>query len=86
MTAIASWLLGSRTGRWIALALLLAAAAAAAAWMLVAHGEARQRARQLAQSLNALRERISTDDDLARLSPDERRRRLARDWGLPEDR
>lgn len=84
MTGLVSWLISSRAGRWLALALLALAVLGLAAWTLVQAGARRERARQLGHALETLRTRIRTDDDLARLSPDERRRRLARDWGLPD--
>lgn len=83
MTWLASLLVGSRLGRYAALAGVVLAIAAVAALWLVSVGRQRERAAAAARSLDVLRKRIATDDDLARLSPAERRRRLSRDWGVP---
>lgn len=82
MTSFLSLIIGSRLGRWIAIALAAVSAAALAVLWLISVGAARERARAAALSLDTLRKRIQTDDDLARLPADERRRRLSRDWGL----
>lgn len=79
-----SFITGSRFGRWLASLGLVLSVLAIVAWRLIAFGQARERARHTQASLDNLRTRIRTDDDLARLAPDERRRRLARDWGLPD--
>jgi hypothetical protein len=86
MTWLISLITGSRLGRWAAAGLLVAAALAVAVFRLIAIGAQRERARQTQASLDNLRNRVRTDDDLARLSADERRRRLARDWGVPDRR
>ena len=84
------WLLslitGSRLGRWLAAAALVVSVLAIAAWRLVLIGQARERARHTQASLDNLRTRVRTDEELSRLSADERRRRLARDWGVPDAR
>lgn len=84
------WLLslvtGSRIGRWLASLGLVLSVLAVVAWRLVAFGQARERARHTQASLDNLRTRVRTDEELSRLSADERRRRLARDWGVPDAR
>lgn len=86
MTWLLSLITGSRLGRWAAAGLLIAATIAVVAFRLIAIGAQRERARQTQASLDNLRNRVRTDDDLARLPADERRRRLARDWGVPDRR
>lgn len=86
MTWLVSWLLGSKVGRWAALALLCLGLAGVAVWWLVSLGAQRERARAAARSLNHLRTRIRIDDEISRMSPAERRRKLARDWGVPDGR
>jgi len=73
-----SWLLGSKTGRVIALC-FLALAASALAWRRAFHsGAASEKSRQAKASLDALRNRISIDDEIYKIPPDIRRRELAR--------
>lgn len=86
MTWLLSFITGSRVGRWLTSAALVISIVAVAAWRLVLIGQARERARNTQASLDNLRTRVRTDEDLSRLSADERRRRLARDWGVPDPR
>jgi hypothetical protein len=81
-----SWLIGSKLGRYVALGLLVSAGVAAIGYSLFAKGVARERARQVAASLENLRSRIKTDDEIERMSAAERRRRLSDAWGLPDKR
>lgn len=83
MSALA-WLLGSPAGRTTILVLLAVLGAVLAVLRAFQKGEAAERARQAQASLDNLRNRIKTDDDIARLPADERRRRLA-EW-VSDDR
>lgn len=86
MTWLLSLITGSRFGRWCASLALVIGILAVVALRLIAFGQARERARHTQASLDNLRTRIRTDDDLSRVSADERRRRLARDWSVPDPR
>lgn len=80
MIAFVSAILGSKIGRWIA-GVALAVAGAFAAYRLVkASGAQDERAKRQAQdaidAINTLNTKVKTDEDLRRVPPDERRRRL----------
>ena len=79
MTAILGWLLGSELGRKIAIGGVIALAVAVFIWRIYAAGEARERARQAEAALQNLRKRIKTDDEITRMSPADRRKRLS-EW------
>ncbi|GGE36437.1 hypothetical protein GCM10007276_12430 [Agaricicola taiwanensis] len=79
MTAIIAWLTGSTVGRYVASGLLIAAVVAVAVWRIFAAGKNAEAAKQIQQSLENLRTRVKTDDEISRLSPDQRRERL-RGW------
>ena len=79
MTALFSalaWLTGSRVGRIVGVA-LLAIDGVLVAWRIaVASGERRAGLAMQQRALDNLRDRITTDDQIARLSPAARRERL----------
>lgn len=72
-------LLGSKTGRTAVLVLLALASAAVAVWRIYGAGRANEKAKNVQASLDNLRKRVKSDDQIAELAPDERRRRLA-EW------
>jgi hypothetical protein len=77
------WLTGSKLGRYAAIALIVGAAIAYALYSARRSGIKAEQAKQLAKSLNNLRTRIKTDEDISRLEPDARRQRL-REWARGE--
>jgi|AACY02.2.fsa_nt_gi hypothetical protein len=79
MLSALSWLVTSRAGRTTALVMLAVLSAAAVIAQAFARGQAAERARQQARTLKTLQARIKTDDTIARMSPDARRRALA-EW------
>lgn len=79
MMSVIAWLLGSALGRKIAVGLLIAGIVLFAVWRIYAAGRAAEKARQVQASLENLRTRIKVDDSIAKLSPDDRRRRLS-EW------
>lgn len=79
MTAIAGWLIGTKAGRYVALGLLAAAAIGIVFARIYAAGKAAEALKQTQAQLKALRSRIKTDDEIARLSPADRRKRLS-EW------
>lgn len=83
---VLSWLIGSKIGRYVAMGLVVAGILAVVAYSLIRRGVDQERARQIAASLENLRSRIATDDEISRLSAAERRRRLLESWSVPDDR
>jgi len=81
-----SWLTGSKLGRYVAMIGIVAAILGVVGYGLFRRGVDRERARQIAQSLENLRSRIASDDEISHMAPDERRRRLSRAWGVPDQR
>ena len=79
MIGLVARLLGSRTGRTVVLVLLALASAAVAVWRIYAAGRANERAKGAQASLDALRKRVKSDDQIASLPAAERRERL-RQW------
>lgn len=78
MLGFISWLLGSKAGQYAAAIMLTIAAVALVFWQAFSKGAASEKAKQTQASLDALRARISTDDEIAKMSPDARRTELAR--------
>lgn len=72
-------LLASRFGRWLAGALLVIAGIGIALARGFAAGRNAQKLKQSEASLKALRERMRTDEDIAKLDHDARVERL-REW------
>lgn len=70
-------LLGSKAGRTIVLVLLALASAAVAVWRIYAAGKANERAKGAQASLDALRKRVKSDDEISQLTPEARRERLS---------
>ena len=70
------WLLGSKTGRITALVGLSLISAFFIISMAFRKGAASEKSKQQIESLNALRERIKSDDTISKLSSDDRRREL----------
>lgn len=85
MIWLATVLTGSRFGRYAAMAAIVAAILGVVAIAIFRRGVERERLRQVSQSLENLRSRIASDDEISTLTPDERRRRLSRAWGVPDD-
>jgi hypothetical protein len=83
MIGIATWLLGSTLGRQVLLwgsAVLLVLVVIA---RIYSAGRAAEKARQSEAALKNLRERVKVDDQITKLGPDERRKRLER-WMQPD--
>lgn len=78
MTAIVAWLLGSKLGRYAALALLVVSVIGIAMWRARMSGVEAERMKQLQRALEQLRLRVKVDDEIAKLAPDERLVRLSR--------
>lgn len=81
-----TFLTGSKIGRYAAMFVVVASVVGVALYAAFRRGVDRERARQIAQSLENLRSRIASDDEIEAMSPAERRRRLERAWGVPDQR
>lgn len=84
MTAIIGWFLGTKIGRGLATAAGIAVAAAILFWRVFTAGKDAEAAKQAQASLENLRNRSKTDDEIARMPADARKRRLA-EW-VSDDR
>lgn len=83
MLALASWLVGSKAGRIAFLVLAALSALTLALVQAYSRGKASERLAQTQHRLDALMLKVKTDEALRRLSPRERRERLAR-WVRPQ--
>lgn len=79
MIGALTWLLGSKTGRYLAIALLLFAVGWTLFRLVLARGAAAEQAKQRLATLQAVMEKVKTVEDIRRLTADERRQRL-REW------
>jgi hypothetical protein len=79
LTGAFSWLLGSALGRKVAAGVLIALAIAFGLYRVYAAGAARERAKQAQATLQNLRNRMRVDDEIASMSPADRRKRLS-EW------
>jgi len=84
MLSALTWLMGSKAGRITVAVLLTCASVALAFWQAYRSGAASEKAKQQQVSLDALRSRISSDDQISKMSPDARRAELAR-WMQRDD-
>jgi hypothetical protein len=78
--SVLAWLIGTRTGRAIALALTTAGVIALAVLRAFSAGRTSARAQANQDALKAVRQRIRIDEDIRSLGAGERRERLRRDW------
>lgn len=79
MTAILAWLTGSKIGRYAAAALAFMAALSVVILKAFLAGQAKERAKQTKASLDALRTRVTTDDEISRLPRADRKRAIS-EW------
>lgn len=78
LIGILSGLLGSRTGRVIAIVALALASAGLLLWRVFAAGKSSAQADATRATLDAVRKKVQIDETVARMSPADRRRELAR--------
>lgn len=78
MLSILAWLIGSKAGRIVAVITLGVIGAAFVVWSAFRKGEEAERAKQAQRTLQNIRERIATDEEVGRMSARERRDALAR--------
>lgn len=74
-----AWLMGTRLGRWVMGMTAGLVAIIVLLWQVFAAGRKAERADQAEQSLENLREREKTDDEVAAMPAADRRKRL-REW------
>jgi hypothetical protein len=75
---IISGMLGSRTGRTAAVILLAVMSAALLLWRVFAAGKSSAEVDATRATLDAVRKKVQIDETVARMSPADRRRELAR--------
>lgn len=80
MIELVAWLIGSKVGRYIALGLLAAATVAVIIARVYSAGKNEEKMKQTQASLNAVRQKVKSDEVISRLSPDARRERLLNEW------
>lgn len=78
MSALWAWLLTTRPGRHLAAGLAIAAALGLAILKAISTGRSQERARQQADSLEAIRNRRSSDEKVDGLGPDSVREQLGK--------
>lgn len=78
MIGALAWLTGSQTGRTIAAIALGALAVAAILWRAFSAGQSAEKAKQAQAAIDALRDRIKTDDEIQKMGVDARRRQFRR--------
>ncbi len=76
---VLSWLIGNPVGRVVAIVGIAIMTAWIAYQIGRRDGVARVKAQQTARNLDVLREKVAVDDEIRRMSPDERREEL-RKW------
>jgi hypothetical protein len=80
MLSVISWLIGSKIGRYLALAGLAAATVGIILLRVYAAGKRDEQLKQTQASLNAVREKVKSDEAISRMSRSERTRRLRDEW------
>jgi len=80
MLSVLSWLIGSKAGRYLALGLLALATVAVIVARVYSAGKRDEQLQQTQASLNAVREKVQSDEAIRRLPASERRRKLLDEW------
>lgn len=84
MINVLAWLTGSRVGQYMAGAVLIAAIVLIAIWRIFSAGKNAAKIEAIQESVNAFAKRVTTDNDLERMSAAERRQRLQQHWTVAE--
>jgi len=79
---IISWIIGSKMGRQLAVALLAIMAFGAALLKAFKAGESKQKADEVKRGLEVVKDKVKTDEEIRSMSMDDRRKRL-REWATP---
>lgn len=80
MLSVLGWLIGSKVGRYVALGFLAAATIAATIARVYSAGKRDEQLKQTQASLNAVRDKVKSDEAIMRLPTDVRRKRLLDEW------
>lgn len=80
MLSVLSWLIGSKVGRYVALFFLAAATVAVIVARIYAAGKHDEQLQQTQASLDAVRQKVKSDEAIRRLPASERRKRLLDEW------
>jgi anionic cell wall polymer biosynthesis LytR-Cps2A-Psr (LCP) family protein len=83
MNFIISWLVGSKAGRTVILTLLGILSFGLVLWRAFTSGVNNEKNKQQSASLEALKEKVKTDEEIRNLSVSDRRDRL-RQWATKE--
>lgn len=84
MIATLTWLTGSRIGQYVAGGALISVIILLAVWRIFAAGKDAAKIEAIQESVNAFAKRVTTDNDLERMSAAERRQRLQQHWTVAE--
>lgn len=80
MIGLVATLLGSKTGRTAAVVLLALASAGLLLWRVFAAGQRDEQLKQTQASLDAVREKVKSDESIRRMPAAARRKRLLDEW------
>jgi hypothetical protein len=80
MLSALAWLIGSKVGRYLALGLLAAATVAVIVARVYSAGKRDEQLKQTQASLNAVRDKVKSDEAIMRLPASARRKRLLDEW------
>ena len=80
MLSVLAWLTGSKVGRYIALGLLAVSVVGVVLLRVYVTGKRDEQLKQAQSSLNAVRNKVKSDEAIRRLSASERRRKLLDEW------
>lgn len=80
MLSVLSWLIGSKVGRYLALGLLAAATLAVIVARIYAAGKRDEQLKQTQASLDAVRQKVKSDEAISRMSRADRTKRLRDEW------
>jgi type VI protein secretion system component VasK len=80
MLSVLSWLIGSKVGRYLALGLLAAATVAVIVARVYSAGKRDEQLKQTQASLNAVRDKVKSDEAISRMSRADRTKRLRDEW------
>lgn len=88
MIPVLAWLTGSRIGQYVAIVAFAVASIGLVLWRVFAAGktsaENAAKIEAIQESVNAFAKRVTTDNDLERMSAAERRQRLQQHWTVAE--
>lgn len=88
MIAALTWLTGSRIGQYVAIVAFAVVSIGLVIWRVFVAGktsaENAAKIESIQESVNAFAKRVTTDNDLGRMSAADRRQRLQQHWTIAE--